>query len=59
VRAQPREQLTVTIGGGGELPVTQQVTVVVDRHRVMGVLMGVHAANDGTLILCHAVSAFR
>ena len=45
VAAHPAQQLLVAAVGGRELPVAQQPALVVDRGRVVGVLVGVDAAD--------------
>ena len=47
VAAHPGQQRLVAAVGGRELPVAEQPAVVVDRGGVVGVLVGVDAADHG------------
>ena len=47
VAAHPGQQRLVAVVGGRELPVAEQSALVVDRGRVVGVLVGVDATDHG------------
>jgi hypothetical protein len=58
VVTQPAQQLPVAAAGGGELPVVEQPSLLVNDGGVVGAAVGVHAADDNPGALGHAGTAF-
>jgi len=54
VAAHPGQQPLVTAVGRGEPLVTEQLAMLVNRGRVVGVLVGVDTADDSCRFGCHA-----
>jgi hypothetical protein len=54
VISQPREQVAIPVGAGFELGAAEDPARRIDRRSLVGVPVGVHAADDNNRIPCHA-----